>query len=201
MTGMLIGCHHSKSVEEELQPMFEILDKQEIELNNVSLIKDSFHVYNVNQSISFLQFNLEDNLDNSLSGTFFKENSEERVEDKVLYTNNELHFESLDNRSEKLFFQEFHFSKEYFKSLQNEGESDSVERYEKIIKYREKIHSTYSKKLIKEYSLSKDSDITVKVEKLSGESTNFRYILTYSLYDASASIELRRILVIKMEEQ
>lgn len=197
----LVACQSKKSVEQELEPLFEILDKQTVELENVVLIRDSFDVYNTHKRIFSFQFDLNHKSNEALLGNFVKDSSEETINEKVSFANNELIFEIVNSQAENLLFQEFHFSSDYFNDLLLEAKTDSFERYEKVIRYQEKKLSSYSQQLITDYSLSENSEVTITVEKLRGEDTNFRYILTYYLHDKVNSMELRRILVIKIEEQ
>ncbi|MBM7643634.1 hypothetical protein [Streptococcus loxodontisalivarius] len=200
----LSGCKsQEQKVKDEIEPLFEILDSQNIESQNVSVIKDSFSYYVGDSEEEGFEITLDTEIPNGLKGSIVKTSKDEKNQEEIFFINNFL-YTSLSGQTKtenQLFFDEFHFSNKYFQKLVLDKYSNSIETYDKTMHFHEEELSSYSKKMINQYSLSIDSEVTIIVEKLRGDSEqSFRYILTYSLYDSTKNTEVRRILVFQVKE-
>lgn len=194
MTGMLAAC--TKSVEDEFKPLFEVLDKQRVEIKRVTLIKDSFDVYKNGKKIDSFQFNLDSKSNDTLIGSFLQESEEGLIEEQVKYFNEKLQLE--DNIiKEKLFFEEEHFSADYFKELKMIDTDDSFETYSKTIDYEEVIASAYTQKLIAKYDLSSVPQVKLFLEKHRANENGFSYVLHYFLFDEVTQVMVDRIFVFR----
>lgn len=199
MTGMLAGCDNSKTVEEELQPMFEILDKQSIDGFEVVSILDTLRPSLKLEEVTGFQINLNLVDGNNLSGEMREIAGENTKSTEQVVLANDTIFDNDILSNNQLFYKEFHFSKSYFKTLEKKGVHDSVETYDKNITYVEQKLSQYSKSIISRYSLSTEAEVTIEVGKQRGGENSFNYLIIHNIFDKEKKITVRRTCVIELE--
>ncbi|HFR3426556.1 TPA: hypothetical protein ACHU7U_001803, partial [Streptococcus suis] len=100
----------------------------------------------------------------------------------------------------KMMFEEFHFSEDYFNSLELVKVLDHPNTYLKEITYQEKTPSEYTKMLIDLYDLTTPRMANIEISKVRADEKTFAYILTYSLYDET-NISIKRVFSFVMEDK
>lgn len=196
----LTGCNKEVEIRTELAPMYEVLDQQSIENFDILSIEDSLRIYGMKSAKAF-KTDLAMSSDGQFEGMSYDLSVSETEGYPTTYIDGNLKInttsEVLSDR--KMMFEEFHFSEDYFNSLELVEAFDHPSTYMKDMSYQEKFLSTYTKSLIGTYGLTSPTATKIEVSKRRHDEKTFSYILTYYLYDGS-DIEIIRVFKFVMED-
>lgn len=182
----LTGCSKEVKIRTELAPMYEVLDQQSIENFDILSIEDNLRIYGM-ESVKAFKTDLAISSDGQFEGMSYDLSVSEKEGYPTTYIDGNLKInttsEVLSDR--KMLFEEFHFSEDYFNSLELVKVLDHPNTYMKDMSYQEKTPSDYTKKLIETYGLTDPTVAKIEVSKRRHDEKTFSYILFYSLYDRS----------------
>lgn len=198
MTGMLTAC--TKSVEEELQPMFEVLEQQKVETSDLVSISEYSEIYRQDyKNRKGFELALSKNSLGTFEGTYIETNGPQSVNVTLVDGQDLFQIGEKNIFFKNLLLKDFHFSSEYFNQLKLEETYDSIERYDKGMVYKEIQLSDYSKSLQMEYNLSDNLEVRIEVYKNRGSEKSFNYFLKYYLFDRDSLYSIERIFVMELE--
>ncbi|NQJ70450.1 hypothetical protein HO542_03695 [Streptococcus suis] len=182
----LTGCSKEVKIRTELAPMYEVLDQQSIENFDIFSIEDNLRIYGMESAKAF-KTDLAISPDGQFEGMSYDLSVSETEGYPTTYIDGNLKInttsEVLSDR--KMLFEEFHFSEDYFNSLELVEAFEHPSTYMKDMSYQEKTPSDYTKKLIETYGLTDPTVAKIEVSKTRHDEKTFSYILFYSLYDRS----------------
>lgn len=182
----LTGCSKEVKIRTELAPMYEVLEQQSIENFDILSLEDNLRIYGMESAKAF-KTDLAMSSDGQFEGMSYDLSVSETEGYPTTYIDGNLKInttsEVLSDR--KMLFEEFHFSEDYFNSLELVKVLDHPNTYMKDMSYQEKTPSDYTKKLIETYGLTDPTVAKIEVSKRRHDEKTFSYILFYSLYDRS----------------
>lgn len=197
----LTGCNKEVEIRTELAPMYEVLDQQSIENFDIFSIEDNLRIYGMESAKAF-KTDLAIGPDGQFEGMSYDLSVSETEGYPTTYIDGNLKInttsEVLSDR--KMMFEEFHFSEDYFNSLELVKVLDHPNTYLKEITYQEKTPSEYTKMLIDLYDLTTPRMANIEISKVRADEKTFAYILTYSLYDET-NISIKRVFSFVMEDK
>ncbi|HHX4749791.1 TPA: hypothetical protein ACQY42_000084 [Streptococcus suis] len=184
-----------------MAPMYEVLDQQSIENFDIFSIEDNLRIYGMESAKAF-KTDLAISPDGQFEGMSYDLSVSETEGYPTTYIDGNLKInttsEVLSDR--KMMFEEFHFSEDYFNSLELVKVLDHPNTYLKEITYQEKTPSEYTKMLIDLYDLTTPRMANIEISKVRADEKTFAYILTYSLYDET-NISIKRVFSFVMEDK